>query len=103
MTRREYKTRWQAEKRRQMRAASSESVTLDLPRAVVRNLRAGKPHGWSFAQYVRRRLMIAFADGRPIPGPKVAGVPVVDRTPTTGAIRFVRAGVAGSGNAVAEW
>lgn len=79
MTRREYKTAWEAAKRRRFRQAGSETVTLELPGAVAKNLRAGKPYGWSIEQYVRRRLMIAFGGGRPIPSAKkvpVVAVPV---------------------------
>lgn len=79
MRRREYKTQWEAVKRRRVRESRSETITLELPLAVVRNLRAGKPYGWSIEQYVRRRLMIAFGGGRPIPSAKkvpVVAVPV---------------------------
>ncbi len=54
--RRAYKRRWMAAKRQRMRAETGEPVTLDIPLAMAAKLRARKPYGWSFKQFLLRIL-----------------------------------------------
>lgn len=57
--RRQYKTQWEAAKRKRIREARVQRVQLDIPLGLVKRLWAEKPYGWSFKVFLVRRLGIS--------------------------------------------
>jgi len=75
--RRDYQRQWQASKRRALKVQRVESITLEIPLAMAKKLRARKPYGWGFKQFLIR--LLAESNRSPVedtPRPLPASEPV---------------------------